>query len=128
MQDRIADRPLPATRVALKLSACAALSLLAGCASTAGGPAATFLADPGKYQFSSCEQLAKHRQQWSSREQELRLLMDRAEQSTGGAFVNVLAYKADYVAASEELKVVEDTARTKNCNTPQSWQSNSVVR
>jgi hypothetical protein len=86
------------------------------------------LADPGKYQFSSCEQLAKHRQQWSSREQELRLLMDRAEQGAGGAFVNVLAYKADYVAASEELKVLDDTARTKNCNTPQSWQSNSVVR
>ena len=128
MQDRIADRPPPARRVCLRLSTCVALSFLAGCASTAGSSTATFLADPGKYQFSSCEQLAKHRQQWSSREQELRLLMDRAEQGTGGAFVNVLAYEADYVAASEELKVVEDTARTKNCNTPQSWQSNSVVR
>jgi len=128
MQDRIADRPLLARRVCLRLSTCVALSFLAGCASTAGSSTAILFADPGKYQFSTCEQLAKHRQQWSSREQELRLLMDRAEQGAGGAFVNVLAYKADYVAASEELKVLDDTARSKNCATPQSWQSNSVVR
>jgi hypothetical protein len=101
--------------------------LLAGCAST-GGNAVTVFADPGKYQFSSCEQLANQRKNWSSREQELRLLMDRAEQSTGGAVVNVLAYKADYVAASEELKIVENAARAKNCDTPDTWRSNSVVR
>ena len=128
MQDRIADRPLLARRVCLGLSTCLALSFLAGCASTAGSSTATFFADPGKYQFSTCEQLAKHRQQWSSREQELRLLMDRAEQGAGGAFVNVLAYKADYVAASEELKVLENTARAKNCDRPENWKSNSSVK
>ena len=37
------------------------------------------------------------------REQELRQLMDKAEQSAGGAVVNLLAYKADHVAAREEL-------------------------
>jgi len=102
-------------------------TLLAGCAST-GENALTVFADPGKYQFSSCEQLANQRKSWSSKEQELRLLMDRAEQSTGGAVVNVLAYKADYVAASEELKIVENTARAKNCDTPDTWRSNSIVR
>jgi len=101
--------------------------LLAGCAATGGNPLTVF-ADPGKYQFSSCEQLANQRKNWSSREQELRLLMDRADQSTGGTVVNVLAYKADYVAASEELKIVENAARAKNCDTPESWRSNSVVR
>ena len=44
--------------------------------------------------------------------------MTRAEQDTGGVIVNVLAYKADHVAASEELKVLEATARSKNCDTP----------
>ena len=102
-------------------------TLLAGCAATGGNPLTVF-ADPGKYQFSSCEQLANQRKNWSSREQELRLLMDRAEQSSGGTVVNVLAYKADYVAASEELKIVENAARAKNCDTPDTWRSNSVVR
>ena len=49
--------------------------------------------------------------------------MNKAEQDTGGVVVNVLAYKADHVAASEELKVLEATARSKNCETPANWRS-----
>jgi hypothetical protein len=40
----------------------------------------------------------------------------------------VFAYKADHVAAQEELKVLEATARSKNCNPPENWGSNTVVR
>jgi len=125
MQDRIADRPSPAGQLALVISALLAVVCLAGCAAT-GGNQATLFADPGKYQFSSCEQLANQRKHWASREQELKLLMDRAEQGAGGAIVNVLAYKADYVAASEELQMLESAARAKNCD--ESWRSNSAVR
>jgi hypothetical protein len=88
----------------------------------------TLFADPGKYQYNTCEQIAGQKKTWSSRELELRQLMDKAEQSTGGAVVNVLAYKADHVAALEELKVLEATARSKNCNPPDNWRSNTVVR
>ena len=56
------------------------------------------------------------------------MLMDKAEQSAGGAVVNVLAYKADHVAAAEELKVLEVAARAKNCDNPANWRSNSAVR
>jgi hypothetical protein len=42
-----------------------------------------------------------------TREQEVKLLMDRAEQSPGGPLVNVLAYKGDYVASTEELQLLE---------------------
>jgi hypothetical protein len=126
MQDRIADRPSRASLLVL-IGAILAVACLAGCASTGGSPV-TLFADPGKYQFTSCEQLANQRKHWSGREQELRLLMDRAEQGTGGAIVNVLAYKADYVAAGEELKVLESAARSKNCETPENWRSNSAVR
>ena len=127
MQDRIADRPSRASLLVLIPGAFLAVACLAGCASTGGSPV-TLFADPGKYQFSSCEQLANQRKHWSGREQELRLLMDRAEQGTGGALVNVLAYKSDYVAANEELKVLESAARSKNCETPENWRSNSAVR
>ncbi|MFL6797344.1 MAG: twin-arginine translocation pathway signal [Xanthobacteraceae bacterium] len=122
MQDRIRKHAAVATIVAAVLSSI----LVSGC-STADSTV-TLFADPSRYQFHSCEQLAGERRQWTAREQELRLLMDRAEQSAGGAVVNVLAYKADHVAASEELRIVEIAARAKNCETPAMWRSNSAVR
>ena len=74
------------------------------------------------------EQIAGQRKSWSLKEEELRQLMNKADQGAGGAVVNVLAYKADHVAASEELKVLEATARSKNCDLPENWHSNSSVR
>ena len=54
-----------------------------------------------------------------TKEQELKMLMDQAEQSTGGAIINVIAYQADYAKARDELKVLEATARSKNCTPKQ---------
>jgi hypothetical protein len=127
MQDRAAGRASLASFLARIAGAFWLGALVAGCAST-GENVFTVFADPAKYQYSSCAQMAVQRKYWSGREQELRLLMDKAEQSTGGGVVNVLAYKADYVAASEELKVLEIAARAKNCESPENWRSNSVVR
>ena len=127
MRDEIADRPPRTTRLVFALGACLALAFLTGCTSSVGNQV-TFFADPGKYEFSSCEQLANHRKHWSEQERELRQLMERAEQGTGGVLVNLLAYKADYVTATEELKVIESTARSKNCDRPETWPSNSAVR
>ena len=123
MQDGIARRrPLRGAAILALIAA----ALVAGC-STADNPLTVF-ADPGKYEYSTCEQIAGQRKHWSGREQELKLLMGKAEQSAGGAIVNVLAYKADQVAASEELKVLEIAARSKNCETPANWRSNSAFR
>src|SRR5262249_30842631 len=61
----------------------------------------------------NCEQLAAARTARKAREQELKLLMDRAEQSTGGDFVNLIAYKADYVTAQEDLKVIAWAVRAR---------------
>jgi hypothetical protein len=104
-----------------------ALALLSACAATGDNPMTVF-ADPGKYDFYNCEQLAAQRRHWSGREQELQQLMDRAGQTAGGSVVNLLAYRADHVAAREELTVVENAARAKNCDTPATWRSNSAVR
>jgi hypothetical protein len=102
-------------------------ALLAGCSSSGDNPL-TIFADPGQYQYSTCEQLTGQRQFWAGREKELKLLMDKADQGAGGAIVNVLAYKSDYIAAGEQLKVLEATARAKNCQTPSTWPSNSAVK
>jgi hypothetical protein len=88
--------------------------LLSGCSPAAMGPT-TFLTDPGKYDYHNCEQLAEQRKKAADRELELKLLMDKAEQAAGGAAMSVIAYQSDYIMAREDLKVIDATARVKNC-------------
>jgi hypothetical protein len=76
----------------------------------------------------SCEQLLPQRNASVTRAHDLKLLMDKAEKSTGGAIVNVIAYEADYVTAREQVKVIEETARIKKCSFPDNPQSNAAVR
>ena len=91
---------------------------LAACSSAGNNPFTPF-ADPGTYAYYSCDQIAGQQGYWRSKEQDLKLLMEKAEQSTGGAVVNVIAYQADYAKARDELKVLEATARSKNCKPTQ---------
>jgi hypothetical protein len=42
---------------------------------------------------------------------------------SGRGSSNVLAHKADYVAATEELKLLERAARAKHCSLPENWSS-----
>ena len=103
-------------------------SVLVGCSSIADS-GMTIFADPAKYQYSTCEGLGRQRQTWAAKEQELRQLMDRAQQSAGGAVVNVLAYKGDHVAAVEELQLIDRAARAKNCDGgARNWPSNSAIQ
>ena|SRR5262249_53206402 len=92
-------------------------AFLAACTSALENPFTVF-ADPGQYEFYNCEQLAAQRTARKARAEELKLLMDKAEGSTGGAFVNLIAYKSDYVTAQEDLKVIDATAHVKKCNIP----------
>jgi hypothetical protein len=101
--------------------------LLAACSSS-GETSFSLFADPGKYQYHNCAQIAAEVKNVSKREQELKALMDRADQSAGGAAVGFIAYKADYVAASEELDSLHAAARSKSCEQEQTWRSNSVIR
>ena len=104
-------------------------ALLAACASELQNPLmGGFFADSGKYEFYSCEQIAANRKVVEAREQQLKLLMDKAEKGAGGAVVNVIAYKGEYVAAQDELKVIDATARDKKCKTPENWSSTSAIR
>ena len=105
------------------LSFCLAL---AGCASAVEGP--LLFGDAGKYQYHNCEQLATAARSQIKREQELKELINKAEAAAGGIFVSLLAYKSDYVAVEEDIRIIETTARSKNCATPNTWQSNSAIQ
>jgi hypothetical protein len=87
----------------------------------------TLFADPGKYQYYSCDQIAAEMKSWANREKELKSLMDRADESAGGTAVGLIAYKADYVAAGEELDLLKATAHNKNCDQAPSWRSDAVI-
>lgn len=104
-----------------------AVAALTACSSM-GGDTFTVFADPGKYQYYTCAQIAEQRKNWVSRGQELKMLMNKAEQGAGGSMVSLIAYKGDYVAANEEVKILENTARVKNCDRPENWKSNSSVQ
>src|SRR3954466_12649338 len=81
---------------------CAAVT--AGCSSP-GGSSMTFFADPGKYQYHNCAQLETEKRAQAAREKELRELIARAQQSTGGTVVGVMAYRSDYQTAAENLRL-----------------------
>jgi hypothetical protein len=88
----------------------------------------TVFADPAKYDYHNCEQLAAERTARKAREEELKSLMDKAERGPGGTFVNAIAYQSDYTAVREDLKLLERAAHMKKCGSPDNWQSNSAVR
>ena len=70
--------PASATVVLLTL-------LTGGCA---GDQVASVMAQPGKYEFYPCPQLIEEWKRASTRERELKALMDKAGQGAGGPFVN----------------------------------------
>jgi hypothetical protein len=52
--------------------------------------------------------------------------MGKAQEGTRGAFVDLIAYKDKYLAAQEELNVIEAAAGIKRCSTPENSRSNSA--
>jgi hypothetical protein len=137
MPDRFADiRQGPAAKpvAAYRVRRAAALAavvlagpLLAACSSS-GETSFSLFAEPGKYLYYTCVQIAAETKGAAKREQDLKALMDRAAQSTGGAAVGFIAYKTDYVAASEELESLHAAARSKNCDQDPTWRSSTAIR
>jgi hypothetical protein len=101
--------------------------VLTACSSSSETSFSLF-ADPGKYLYHTCAQIAAEQKNWTQRQQDLKALIDKADRSPGGAAVGFVAYKADYVAAGEELEVLQSTARSKKCEQEETWRSNSVIR
>ncbi|HZC57955.1 MAG TPA: hypothetical protein VE396_18205 [Xanthobacteraceae bacterium] len=89
--------------------------MLLGCTSNDSGE---LLIDPGRYSVYKCDELAARWKIVSTREKDLRGLMDRAGQSGGGAVVGSLAYRVDYDAVISDEKLLQRTAAEKNCGLP----------
>jgi hypothetical protein len=87
---------------------------LGGCAFAPDALDAVFT-DPAKYDLVGCKDLAEREGQLAKREQELRDLMDKASQGTGGGVANAVAYRTDYLNARGELRLVREVAQRKEC-------------
>jgi hypothetical protein len=64
--------------------------------------------------FIPASRSAANRKDVEAQVQKLELLMDKAEKGAGGAVVSVIAYKGEYLAVQDELKVIDATRATKN--------------
>jgi hypothetical protein len=109
---RLAGVPLGvARRCGLALLAAASL----GACAFAPDALDPVFSDPAKYDFLACKDLVQREGQLAKREQELRDLMDKASQGTGGGVANALAYRTDYLNARGELRVLREVAQRKEC-------------
>ncbi len=99
---------------------------LSGCSMPDGS--GSIYVDPSRYSAYHCKDLAARAKELSAREQELRGLLDKAGESTGGRFVGTLAYQTDYETVQTEEKQVQRLAREKNCDPAQNFQSDSGIR
>jgi hypothetical protein len=120
MQDRIVTTGL------LRASVLALALLAAGC-STSNNFDVMLFADPGKYEYHTCEQIAAAGRAASERELKLRQLIETAEQSAA-VLVSTVAYRGEYRTVLEELAVIDTVSRRKKCLTAPTWGSGSAIR
>jgi hypothetical protein len=90
---------------------CAAV-LMSGCAqSDLFSPYAA----PGKYDFLDCPSIANQFKAQTAREQQLRELMSRAQESSGGAIVNAVVYQDDFNTVRANIRQLRKAAEAKHC-------------
>ena len=122
MQDRKTEpRRLRALLLAL------VLFCVAGC-STSSNVSVMLFADPGKYEYSTFDQIIAAGRSAVSREQTLRQLIEKAERGAAGTVVSTMAYRGEHRTAVEEIGVIETTLRQKNCLAPATWRSSTAIQ
>ena len=101
---------------------------LAGCGNFTDTPGMLTI-DPGRYAAYHCPDLAKRWNELVKRERDLRALMEKANESAGGALIGSIAYRTDYDKALGEQRLVQREAAEKKCElTPASYESDQTLR
>jgi hypothetical protein len=103
------------------------LAPIGGCGSDGAG---AMFVDPAHYSFYRCEDLATRRKALIARENELRGLMEKAGESSGGSVIGSFAYRSDYDTVLAEEKLLQRNAAEKNCSfaSPAQFQSDQSIR
>jgi hypothetical protein len=115
------------SRDSMRLLICRLLLLtapLAGCAGTFEQQ--SLFAQPGKFRFLPCKDLAARGVGLATRERELTSLMERASQGTGGSIINPLVYGPDLEQVRADTRELQKTQNEKNCNAPAGRETPSL--
>lgn len=110
-------------RVAMLMLAAAAL---AACSTTDGLD--SMLVDPSRYEGYNCKDLANQLKALDKRENDLRNLIDRADESSAGVVIGAFAYRTDYETVIADKKVLRRTMGEKKCQLAPSLTSDQVIR
>jgi hypothetical protein len=109
------------------LSVALALLGTAGCSNSSNLSVMLF-ADPGKYEYHTCDQILAAGRSQAANARRLQQLIDKAEQGAAGALVSTVAYRGEHRTAVEDLAVLDAVARRKNCLTPETWRSSTAIQ
>ena len=104
---------------------CLAALTIGSCGSDGAG---AIWVDPGKFTFYHCDDLARRWEQLITRENDLRNLIDKANESSTGAVIGSIAYRSDYEAVLSQEKLLQRTAAEKKCAFMQDYQSDHTIR
>jgi hypothetical protein len=89
-----------------------AVVLVSGCA---GNDLLSPYAAPGKYDFLDCTSIGNQLKAQTAREQQLRELMSRASEASGGSIVNAVVYQDDFNTARANIRELRKASETKHC-------------
>jgi hypothetical protein len=87
-------------------------TLAGGCA---GDGAEMLFVKPGRYDYMACPELATDAQNVAKREEELKVLIARAEKDAFGSFIATTSYGGDYLKLQGEQKMLAEASAKKNC-------------
>lgn len=86
--------------------------LAAGCA---GDGADQFFVQPGRFDYLGCPEIATATQNTARREQELKILIERAQKEALGVILGEASYRGEYLKAQGELKMLAEVSARKGC-------------
>lgn len=98
---------------------------LAGCG---GDGIGAMLVDPARYDAYHCDQLVQEWKSLRTRENQLRNLIDKASEGTGGTVIGALAYRGDYQTVLEQEKLLQRAAATQKCQLAPTYTSDQSIR
>ncbi len=98
---------------------------LGGCGADSVG---SLMVDPARYDGLHCQGLAEQWKTLLAREKQLRNLIDKANESSGGQVIGTLAYSSDYQTVLEQEKVLKRTAEAQKCQFVATFTSDQTIR
>jgi hypothetical protein len=89
------------------------LALLAG--ACAGESAGQLFVTPGRFDYLTCRDIARATEAAQRREEELKILIERAEKDAFGSLVATASYRGEYLRAQTEQQMLAEVGQRKHC-------------